>query len=69
MLAGQGLGRVQGRGEGGSVRGIVDVSEVTGGLEQVGAGEPGCLSKAGLELGRKEFFVDMSSMTCEKDIF
>lgn len=32
------------------------VSGVTRGLGQVGAGEPGCLSKAGLELGRKEFF-------------
>lgn len=34
-----------------------------GRLGQVGAGEPGYQSKAGLELGRKAFFVDMSSMT------
>lgn len=40
---------------------LVGVTE--GRLGQFGAGEPSILSKAGLELGRKVFFMDVSSMT------
>lgn len=40
-----------------------------GRLGQVGAGEPGSLSKTGPGLGRKEFFMDVNSITKEGRTF
>lgn len=38
-------------------------------IRQLGAGEPGSLTKAGLGLGRREFFVDVNSITKKGETF